>query len=812
MADSKLAKHHVPAVADQSQQLSWSSIEYVLQHLSTTNESNVADVSTITAVIRIGIKASRSNTEKLQRLAGRHTEDPLYFLHDWHTLIRWSSLELVTKQMVGLALAIAFVRSSREWSSSILPADLDLVWGLVFQALTTSVITETASRSAQGFLAVPLWSLVENGNLQELIRFHVWLDDGNRGNPQVGIHSHQPFAQSWILAGQGRDRRYRAEPSNKALASHARYEVSWTDSEGQETGQSYQTRQKFSKIVNTGQLFLVTPESSEVHSRNMQYSVPAGAFHNTEVAPDIVHSTLFFFDAQRGFEKDAPVLGPMHEDSFTQQRDPAGVSPSMLAQVVDSVRKWEVLCHQALQHELHAEWEEALHALRSALAIYEHNPIFPKSTSYKYTTLGAIGHIERMLGRYEKASEVLEMAIAEMPHNEQRVNSTGELAVVYRHSNRLEDAKRVCEEQYKTAKHIHSNQEMCRAVGNLGMVNYQLYLLTKNPEILDIAIGQIQERVERARQLRQVSAGEVSDPIARAHLVSSALTREAIGLARLSLCYSEKQELKKALDISHESLRVITLLNDSTKMAFSRFFYGRALLLNGRKEEALAQFNPPNTCTPSIAFCKEPSDEHCEYIQLMIDAGADLELRDEQGYSALDCAVYSGHTLTQQVVERGLRQKLGIREVDLLLSESRIRKGYRELFQDRLRPILLQAGDQLNLVHLRQVYADTLTLDDEKSTQFDALKFVHLTDFKNHGKIPKSTDGLTRQFISGSDNSSHRFIIFISYRWVNGARIENFTPDNAENIQYKRIIRAVDGFLRLHPGINPDQVSLWLVS
>lgn len=542
----------------------------------------------------------------------------------------------------------------------------------------------------------------------------------------------------------------------------------------------------------------------------MTYTIPAGVFHNTEVAPDLIHATLFFFDSKRGFHERAPVIGPVNGETHIQLRDPAGISAATLARVVDAVRQWEQLYDQGLQHTHRGEFEEALQSHHKALAICEHNTDFPRAPRYRHPVLGAIGHMNRMLGRYGKASQILEEAIREMPHSKQRVEATGELAVVYRHSNRLEDAKHACEEQYSTAQHLHSDKEMGRAIGNLGMINYQLFLLTGDKSLLDAAERQLTERVERSRRLKEAAA-TLSDPGAKAQMIQYASAREAIGLARLSLCHSAKGETKEAISTSLESLEVTFSQTDTTKIAFSRYFYGRALLLNGQKEEALAQFNPVNACTPIIALCKEPSDEHREYIKEMIEAGADLDLTDEQGYSALDCAVYCDDKATQTVLVEGLLRKHSQQEVDWLLSQSVLRKGYREIFQDRLRPVLLQAGDLLGLQNLRRVYADSLAADEQKQLQFDGLKFVRYIDMVRHGRIPKSTDNITQQFTSSMGASTETdCIVFISYRWINGARLENFTPDDKENTQYNRMLRALLEFLRLNPGVKPERLCLWI--
>lgn len=66
----------------------------------------------------------------------------------------------------------------------------------------------------------------------------------------------------------------------------------------------------------------------------------------------------------------------------------------------------------------------------------------------------------------------------------------------------------------------------------------------------------------------------------------------------------------------------------------SRLFYGRALFLDGYREEALEQFNSPKVCTSTIALCKEPSQEYRRYLLELVEAGADMDLVEEQSYTA----------------------------------------------------------------------------------------------------------------------------------------------------------------------------------
>jgi tetratricopeptide (TPR) repeat protein len=772
--------------------------------------------------IAIATKAPEVDVEFITQRLGRKTGanlcdqaqidgDTVFSLREWLTRITTANLEEISQHRAKIAVALGFLIHAGRFNIPVPAEDLDLVWDLIRNALANTSIAYTVSRSASGFLAVPLWSLTKDGNVDELFRLHVWLPDGKRGIDDFAIHAHQTFAQGYILTGEGRNITFTVSPVDGDTATHSEYDVSWTDSDGKKTSETYKTHQKSSIVVNTGKLCRVVRDTSNIHSRNMSYTVTEGVFHKSEVDPDVLHATLFFFDSLRGFQQIAPVIGPVQTESYIQQRDPAGSTAAELVKMVDSVRTCEKFYKQGLQHSRDGEWEEALQSLRSALHVYEIAPELLNPLQYKYSILGEIGHMYRMLGRYELASKTLEDALLEMPRNQQRVKITGEIAVVYRHMDRLEDAKLACEDEYSTSKDLGLDQNTCRAIGNLGMINYQLFLQSKDMTLLDMAISQLTERVDRTRKLKTDALVQVEDPIARERLIESASVWEAIALARLSLCFTEKGDSEQAIRTSLESLEITQTQKDPTKTAFSRFFYGRALLAGGQTKEALAQFNPINTCTPTIALCKEPSSEHREYIREMIRAGADMELRDEQGYSALECAIYNGDTETQLVVEEGLRLKHGSEAettLEQLRYEGLLRKGYREIFQDQLRPVLLHADSDQSLQSLRRVYAEALAQDEQKEIMFDQLKFMRYSDFQQCGKLPRSSDNSARHLTSGNE-----YIIFLSYRWIaNTDGAVSVTPDDIHNTQYNRMIRALEAFLILHPTVERENVCIWIVS
>jgi tetratricopeptide (TPR) repeat protein len=275
-------------------------------------------------------------------------------------------------------------------------------------------------------------------------------------------------------------------------------------------------------MTNTGKLVRVVSDSSKVHSRDMSYTIPAGVYHSSEVLPDGLHATLFLFDAHRGFQQSSPALDPVDGSIYTVPRESADRTTTQLAQTVDCLRQWELLYAQGKLHVRNAELEEGLWAFRRAERLclsfaedlgspFEHAP------RYKWAGHGEIGHIYRMLGRNVDAIEILDTAIKQMPPSLQRVELVGELSVAYRHMNLLEASRDCCEDAYNTAKQLLSpevtpslaqrlklEKEMCRAIGNWGMFTYQLFLDTRNPELLDLAMKQLSERIEIARRLKKV--------------------------------------------------------------------------------------------------------------------------------------------------------------------------------------------------------------------------------------------------------------------------------------------------------------------
>ncbi|KAI3327295.1 hypothetical protein HD806DRAFT_531874 [Xylariaceae sp. AK1471] len=720
----------------------------------------------------------------------------------------------VSRRLAKLTLAVCFLRQKGQQAVTVTPTELGCAWNLIHEALTSDAheypLCKT-SRSAQGFLSVALCSIVTDGLIDEMFRLHVWEPDGSRGgDPRFAIHAHQVFAQSWILAGEGTEHSYEGGPVEDELkATHTAYSLSWSD--GEKSDNSYKLNQVSSTIRNTGKLMRYGVRLSATHRTGESYSIEAGECHIVEVPPQEAHATLFFFDASRGFLKDAPVLGPKDSKSYTQTRDPAGATPALLAGRVEATRQWEAHMSLGRQFSERAEWEHALQSLNSALHMCEVEADFLSTAHYRSLVLGKIGSTNRRFGRYEMAKKALERAVAESATAKLRLEFSGELGVVYRHMDLIHNARDAFEMQYQLAKQIGEEEQMCRAIGNLGMVNYQIWLSDQEASHLQLAIQQLTERVEtaqrlRARQLDNDKGGEWN---------ASLRNWEIIGLARLSLCLAADGKTSEAVIKASESLRIAKTLKEPTVVAMSRFYYGRALLHDGRDEEASEVFNALDSCTPAIAFCKEPSEEHRGYLGELINAGANLDLVDEHGYCALDYAVFNEDKATQTVIVNSLGERLDSTEIANRLTAARLRKAYREIFQEQLRPLLLGVDEHSLPAALQIRYSDLVAADPEKRSLLDELKYIPYSRFLAFGRIPRSNEApVERLQTNANDRSNDKFLIFFSYRWIGslelGQQQIETLPDDSKNTQYQRMLCAIDQFLLLYPNIDRESLGIWV--
>ncbi|KAF4832580.1 hypothetical protein CGCSCA4_v013595 [Colletotrichum siamense] len=792
----------------QQARIFWPSIYSILKCLC--DKTLVSEIQPIRDAVKNGTiprysSEVRKLTEKVNETGGALT------LHQWIGNIQLISPPGLLLQYFNLALAVAFLRESRHQASQLSPDEIELIWSLVQGVLSKTSIISKVHRNFGGFVSITLWRMVTDGDAHESAQLEIWLPGYQRGNGGTPvIFSHQHFAQSWVLLGHARDYQYRIQEAQSTTATHVRHKLSSSDTNIIRNEEADGTSRNTATYINTGELVQANELRSEVRSRHTTYRKDVGAFHRLDVDQNEMYVAFSFYDSSQGLQRTSSILAPV-DCAYNQESDAEATTPATIAAAIEAFRSWERLYQRGLAHTRGNELEEALRAHHSALAICDGNTGLPHAIHYRYVVIAELGYVYRMLGRFARASEYLEEVVKNMPSNESRLKALGELAVVYRHLDKLNDAKRTCEEQYESAKLMGLELETERAIGNLGMVNYQLFLLNHDEEYLTVAIKQLEERVDICRRLR-ASTDSQEDSLRKAAKAQTATAHEAIAFHRLSLCYTVQGHLDKAIGAACDGQKLAIQSGDPSKIAFSRLYYGRALLLDGQKEEALAQFNPSDGYTPVAALSKEPCEEYRGYIREMIDAGADLTLRDRSGYSALDFAVYSGDELTQDILIEALNRQLNHDEVQQHPSESALesalRKGYRELLQEVLRPVLLEADKRSSITRLRQAYAKALATDKEKALQFDAFKYVRFADFARHGKLPKSSENLTRRF--GDDGDEELYVIFMSYTWSKQKRVGGFSPDDMENTKYHQMMSALESFLLEHPDVDPKTVCVWL--
>lgn len=487
----------------------------------------------------------------------------------------------------------------------------------------------------------------------------------------------------------------------------------------------------------------------------------------------------------------------------------------------DTVTDFNSHLQKAAAYHAKAEWELKLRELYHAKALCESKG-FPDAARSRQKVLAELGSVERRLGRYDVAARLLQDELADDARPDaHRLTVLGELATVHRLMDDLQKAKEACQTQFDLAKGLSftAEAEMCRAIGNLGMTNYQLSQEQRDHQLLLLATQQLHERVDRAAKLQERLQEEAS---LDSDFLEKARTWQSTGYDRLTLCYAANNNTLKAVQIGAISREMTRSSPDPTVRALSRFFYGYALLRNGQRNEAMVHWSfhtPEDMCTSVIALCKEPSQENCEYLLILVCEGVDLDKYDEQGYTALDYAIFSGDRHAKQaeaILLQGFDRVLPSTEVEERRQNAMMRKHYREVFQDHLRPVLNE-GRSTCIAHMRQKYAELLSRDKVKRSMFDSFKFVPYTTFKAHGNIPHSKDGLVQQYKNPESNKKEgalaRFVIFISYRWIgrlDTPPIEG--PDDSGHTQYRRMLDAIEGFLEKHDDLTEDDIDIWLVS
>lgn len=789
----------------------------------------------------------------------------------------------VANLLLGVSLLIKESRGTHLDAHNPTPsATVSLMWELIFGALNSGYLVHSSpSRSAQGFLSVNLCSIITDGKIDVLVRLHVWRSDGERGNADIAVHSHQPWTRSWILGGEATDHSYEYDVVPDALGvepTHAMYRIEWDQSfgvslveKGEEVedvaadhaveileletidgigeaglakaedgevvsvdesllhaaeGKGYNTYQQWSTVYNTGILVNAREVRKERHTRDTSYTIRTEKYHYTEVARDELHATLFIFDAYYGFTQDAGIFGPINGRHNTQPRNPGGNTTIALARAADALRRFDIHLDEARRHTGRGDWEAARRAIGNAIhACSAPDSALLNEHRYLALALSELSTIIRRFGQDAHASGIYDellsgLVVPESP-SELCASIHGELGVLRRHAGNLEDAKTAFQTQYDMATAIGWERGVCRAVGNLGIVNYQLWEsqehASRDDALWNVAIAQLRTRVKLAQDLRKVKTpkktggGLNGKKPKRAPDWKRLHAWEAIGLSRLSVCCAARGNVEEALKTASDSLTPARESGDPTLVAICRFFYGRALVSAGRRAEALQEFNTQESCTPAMALCRVPSQEYHAYLEdLVADPELDLDIVDEQGNSALDYAIMSGNETAGRIILKSLARSI---PTDGRLSYARLKRSYQELCQEFLRPVLLENKAERGLQRLRTAYAHALESDKSKAQQFDKFKFVPYRDLQKYGKLPRASEGSTLEFDPGKGGpGSHAdYFIYFSYRWKCGPDGAP-SPDDESNTQYRRILDATESFLALHPSVNPENLGIWIVS
>ncbi|KAK0752883.1 hypothetical protein B0T18DRAFT_314341 [Schizothecium vesticola] len=415
--------------------------------------------------------------------------------------------------------------------------------------------------------------------------------------------------------------------------------------------------------------------------------------------------------------------------------------------------------------------------------------------------------------------------------------------------DRHDDACRAFTEQLEMAELLGLERAICRSIGNLGMTNYQrgLQLWEQHPDdpaskqqasdLIQLAIVQLKKRVALARKIQDQESPYMGHGPNIRH--RQATTWESVGHGRLSLCYtalsaigppSDRPALLEAAESAAMQAVAVAKEYHTGALPMARFFYARVLLLSGQRDLALGQLMSKPSETgwgldpPAVAFCREPSAEHRGYLAEIVASGADLEEIDSLGYTALDHAVYGGDVRSIEILLEGLRAQYrrldeekavespdAERKVSERLVEAKLRKGYREILQEKIRPLLytVNAPEQSTGVMraLRKAYAEALSSNEEMAGMFDRLRYLRYQDFAAFGRLPRSSDGLVKEY--DPENEACGFLLFFSYRWINTDRARN-TPDDEKHTQYRRMLNAAEEFLKQNPEVDREKLGIWM--
>jgi tetratricopeptide (TPR) repeat protein len=724
-----------------------------------------------------------------------------------------SEIDAEMRHILNLGLVVCFLRESNRQLRPIDGKHLTILWDNVHDALTSEELAKHSLRfdyTTQGFFKIPICDLAgQNGDDNESYDIHVWRPESRR-DKDFEIHSSKALIYNWVLAGDLEHHTFKVE-STESLQQATHAEFNWVR-------QASVGKRAVAYLANRGELVQAAMVHSTVRTLDTSHRIEPGTWHSMNVAEGSLHACFFLLKSRAAKSYDDRIIGPISVERRDRPPHPTDVTSASLASEINAIRLWNKAFDSGKWHARRSEMEGALRIFHRALYLCETIPDFPNAPHYVRIVHGELGFTNRCLGRYDLARAHLEEALKETGLTHHRIKANGELGTVLRAQGHLVEARHALQTQYDIAKDLGDHRVACRAIGNIGMTNYQLYQQNRDDALLELAIEQLKERVSRARHIKQALDAAKMDERKRFSRKKHASVWESIGLNRLSLCYTAQGNAEEAIKMAKESQSIVIEPKDSTVNAISLFFYGRALLRGGQQEEAMKHLNPSVLCTPAIALCKEPSEENRQYLQELVDVGVDMDRIDEYGYTGLDYTVFGADVKMEKIVIQGLRNTLKDNvdaEITKRQYEARLRKAYRELFHDKMRPELLKGGEK-TLKNLRAVYAAAIEArrQEHATQQFDQLKCVRYSDFLRCGRLPRSDDGFAKDLsldMNVTQESGVDFMIFFSYRWINQQKGNQSSPDDADDTQYHRMVHATEDFLKLDPSVNPDRLGIWLV-
>ncbi len=221
-----------------------------------------------------------------------------------------SSLESdLNKYDKSLLLRIFITANIISASESNTGINIKEIWKKIYESL---MIVETddiiASVGSQGFLAIPLFRIEKESGDFYFLRLHIWSSDidsliNSENKNNLRIHTHQFFANSWILCGEVFNTRYIVTPSSTET-KYTLFDIKYNNSDKNKVKNN-------SIAINSNAFMNVEPREVETYSSGGKYNIEADHFHMSEVNTKLeITSTVFLFSHNGKKAEISRVLGP----------------------------------------------------------------------------------------------------------------------------------------------------------------------------------------------------------------------------------------------------------------------------------------------------------------------------------------------------------------------------------------------------------------------------------------------------------------------------------------------------------------------